>query len=118
LLDESVTRVSAEAENGAFTLLPRHIDFTAALVPGILAFVTESGQEKFLAVDQGILVKCGPDVRVSTMNAMQSSDLTKLKQTVREQFEKLNEQEKKARTALVRLEVNFVQHFLQIEERP
>jgi F-type H+-transporting ATPase subunit epsilon len=118
LINEAVIKVSAEAENGSFTLLPRHIDFTAALVPGILAFVTQDGQEKFLAVDEGILVKQGPEVLVSTINAVQSSDLTELKRTVSEQFEELNEWEKKARTALVRLESNFVQYFMQIDERP
>lgn len=118
LINEVVIKVSAEAENGSFTLLPRHIDFTAALVPGILAFVTQDGQERFLAVDEGILVKQGAEVLVSTINAVQSSDLTELKRTVSEQFEELNEWEKKARTALVRLESNFVQYFMQIDERP
>ncbi|NMC75543.1 MAG: F0F1 ATP synthase subunit epsilon, partial [Geobacteraceae bacterium] len=34
LVDQEVTKVTAEAENGSFCLLPRHIDFLAALVPG------------------------------------------------------------------------------------
>ncbi len=116
LVDETVIKVTAEAENGSFTLLPRHIDFVAALVPGILAFEAEPGQQQFLAVDQGILVKCGPDVYVSTGNAAQSADLAELKQMVREQFEELDEHEKKARTALARLEANFVQYFMNIDE--
>jgi len=33
LMDVEVTKVSAEAENGSFCLLPRHIDFVAALAP-------------------------------------------------------------------------------------
>jgi len=41
LLDEEVTKVSAEAENGSFTLLPNHIDFVTAIVPGILFFESE-----------------------------------------------------------------------------
>lgn len=116
LVDRAVTKVSAEAENGAFTLLPRHIDFTAALAPGILAYQEEGAQTEFMAVDRGILVKRGPDVLVSTMNAVQSADLTELKQTVQEQFEELDEREKKTRTALARLEANFIQHFMQIDE--
>ncbi len=56
LVDQLVTKVIAEAENGSFCLLPRHIDFVAALAPGILSFEVESGQEGFVAVDQGILV--------------------------------------------------------------
>ncbi len=43
MLDEEVTKVTAEAGNGSFCLLPRHIDFVAALVPGLLSFV-KAGQ--------------------------------------------------------------------------
>ncbi len=39
LVDEEVVKVTAEAENGSFCLLPRHIDFVAALVPSLLSFV-------------------------------------------------------------------------------
>lgn len=38
LMRKEVTRIRAEAENGWFGLLPRHIDFVTALVPGILRF--------------------------------------------------------------------------------
>ncbi len=43
LLDVEVTKVIAEAENGFFCLLPRHVDFVAALVPGILYYTTSPG---------------------------------------------------------------------------
>jgi F-type H+-transporting ATPase subunit epsilon len=115
-LDQTVTKVVATAGNGSFGLLPRHIDFTAALVPGLLRFETERGQEEFLAVDTGILVKCGSEVLVSTRNAARHTDLDKLQQTIEEEFRALDEQERKARSALARLEANFVQHFMDIRE--
>jgi F-type H+-transporting ATPase subunit epsilon len=115
-LEEEVTKVIAEAENGSFCLLPRHIDFATSLVPGILSFHREDGTEEFLAVDGGVLIKCGPEVSVSTRNVVHSSDLGKLRQTVREEFRVLDEREKKARSALARLEASFVQHYLEIEE--
>ena len=34
LIDQEVTKVVAEAENGSFGILPKHIDFVAALAPG------------------------------------------------------------------------------------
>ena len=36
LLDEETTKIVAEARNGSFGLLPRHVDFVAGLVPGIV----------------------------------------------------------------------------------
>ena len=62
-LDREVTKVTAEAQNGYFCLLPRHVDFVAALVPGLLSFEDEEGREHFLAIDEGALVKCGSDCK-------------------------------------------------------
>ena len=66
--DGEVRKVSGEAANGSFTMLPRHIDFATALVPGILFFdvAGEEPEEVFFAVDEGILIKCGSEVLVST----------------------------------------------------
>lgn len=115
LLDAAVTKVIAEAENGAFCLLPRHIDFVAALVPGLLSFETETGQEEFLAIDEGILVKCGAQVLVSTRQAVRGPDLGTLRQAIDDQFRAVDEQEKKARAAAARLEVDLVRRFLELE---
>ena len=119
ILDGEVSKVRAEALNGSFTLLPRHIDFVTALVPGILSFDTvgEVVEEIFFAVDAGILVKRGPDVWVSTRNAVCSTDLRALHITVRQHFEVLNEQESRARSALVRLEADFVRRYLELGDR-
>jgi F-type H+-transporting ATPase subunit epsilon len=116
LYDGEVSKVSGEAANGSFTLLPRHIDFATALVPGILFFDTpgEEAEEVFYAVDEGILVKCGPNVLISTRNAVRSADLASLHRTVREHFETLDEQERRARSALVRLEADFVRRYLEL----
>jgi len=109
-----VTRVSAEAENGSFTLLPRHVDWAASLVPGILTF--QSGdKESFLAVDEGVLVKCGPDVMVSTRNAIQGENLGELKEAVEGKFRDLDEREKKARSVLARFQADFIRRFMEME---
>jgi F-type H+-transporting ATPase subunit epsilon len=115
LIEEDVTRVVAEAHNGFFCLLPRHVDFVAALVPGILSYETGSGREVFLAVDEGILIKCGQEVLVSTRNAVRGPDLGQLKHTVVEKFEALDEREKSARSAMAKIEAGFVRRFLEIQ---
>jgi len=117
LVDEEVAKVVAEAQNGSFCLLPRHIDFVAALVPGLLAFVkTADGAEEFLAADEGLLVKCGPQVLVSTRQAVRGGELGLLRETVEKTFKVLTDQEKRARTALANLEANFIRRFLKLEE--
>lgn len=117
LVDEAVTKVIAEAENGSFCLLPRHIDFIAALVPGVLCFWARDGAENFVALDEGTLVKCGQEVLVSTLNGVRGAELDRLRAMVRERFLALDEHERVARTALARLEAGTIRRFIELEER-
>lgn len=105
-LDQEVTKVVAEAENGSFCLLPRHIDFVAALVPGIMSFESEEVEE-YLAVDEGVLVKHASEVRVSTRRAVRSKNLGEMKKIVKQEFRALDEREKKTRSVLAKLEADF-----------
>ena len=116
LMDEEVTKVVAEAENGSFCLLPRHVDFLAALVPGLLSFASVNGAEEFLAVDEGIIVKCGAEVLVSTRNAVRGPDLGKLEQTVEQSFRRLDDQETMSRSAFAKLEASFIRRFMDLEK--
>jgi len=43
----------------------------AALAPGILIYETEVEGEVYVAVDEGVLVKTGPDVLVSVRRALE-----------------------------------------------
>ena len=116
LVDQEVTKVIAEAENGSFCLLPRHIDFVAALPPGILIFESAEGHEEFIAVDEGTLVKVGQEVLVSTRNAVRSSELGTLKQIVEQEFRVLDDREKMTRSASAKLEADLVRRFIELGE--
>jgi len=116
LLDEEVTKVKAEAENGWFCILPRHIDFVTALVPGILSFEAPGKPTQYLAIDHGILVKCGPEVSVSTRNAVRGSDLITLQETVAKQLRVLREKQQTARLFEAKLEAELVRQLVQVEK--
>lgn len=117
LVDRPVVKIIAEATNGSFCLLPRHIDFVAALVPGIFSFKTPEGAEEMFAMDEGVLVKCGSNVLVSARNAIRGPDLGSLKKTVEENFLALDEREKIARAAAVKLEIDIVRRFMEMNIR-
>jgi len=117
LVDERVVKVIAEAENGSFCLLPKHVDFVAALVPGILSFFTLDGRECFAAVDEGILVKCGREISVSTLNGVRGTDLEQLQVLIDERFFELDEHERKARTALACLEAGTLRGFKELQDQ-
>ena len=116
LVDEEISKITAEARNGSFCLLPRHIDFVATLTPGVLSFIDAGGREVFAAVDGGVLVKTGEDVRVSTAGGVRDTDLGRLQSLVEEQFLALDEAERKARTALARLEAGTVRRFMEMTD--
>lgn len=115
-IQEKVTKVVAEAQNGLFCLLEHHVDFTASLAPGLFSYETMDGQESLLAMDVGVLIKKGPDVIVSTRNAVRGPDLGQLKQVVEEQYQELDDREKKARAAAARLEADLVRRFMEMNE--
>ncbi|NER85124.1 MAG: hypothetical protein F6K42_37600, partial [Leptolyngbya sp. SIO1D8] len=79
----------------------------------------DQGEEIFLAVDGGILIKCGSEVLVSTRNAFRGSQLDELRQEVEQQFYAIDEQERQARTAIARMEASLARQFtaLTVEGR-
>ncbi|MDI1314757.1 F0F1 ATP synthase subunit epsilon [Prosthecobacter sp.] len=106
-----VTRIVAETRQGSFGLLPQRQDCVAALAPGILVYETEADGEVFVAVDEGMLVKTGPDVLISVRRAMAGNDLTKLRDSVDQEFLTLDEDERSARSVMAKLETGFLRRF-------
>ena len=115
VVDALATKVRAEAPNGNFTLLPRHIDFVASLVPGLLSYVSD-GQERMVAVDGGTLVKRGLSVRVATRGATPGDSVADLQQALRLSFEELAEGEQRSRVALARLETDAIRRLIELSE--
>ena len=115
LIDEPVQKIIAKAYNGSFCLEPRHVDFVSALVPGLLMYISETGQEAFVAIDEGTLVKCADEVLISTYNAVRGDDLATLRDTVENRFVQLDDIERIARSALARLEAGVIRRFIQMK---
>lgn len=109
-----VTRITGESHHGVFTLLPRHIDVAAPLIPGLLSFQAPDG-EHTLGVDEGTLVKCGHEVWVSVHDAIPADDPDIVRAQVAAHFGQLDERERRARSALAQLESAFYRHFVEHE---
>ncbi len=116
LLDEEVDKVTAEGAHGYFCLLPRHVDMMAALVPGLLYFEGRNRPETFIAVDEGVLVKRGGEVVASVRNAALGKELGSLKEIVENRFKALDDEERKTRTALARMESDFVRRLVELRD--
>ncbi len=109
-----VLRIVVETHAGSHGLLPQRFDCVAALPAGILMYETELDGEVFLAVDEGVLVKAGPEVLVSVRRAIGGSDLERLHELVLKDFLEVDEREREARSTMARLESGFLQRFADI----
>jgi F-type H+-transporting ATPase subunit epsilon len=106
-----VSRIVAETREGSFGLLPQRLDCVAALTPGILIYETEVEGEFYVAVDEGVLVKTGPDVLVSVRRALGGTDLGQLRDAVEKEFLTLDEHEQMVRSVMAKLEAGFLRRF-------
>ncbi len=103
-----VSRIVAETREGAFGLLPHRLDCVAALPPGILIYETSEDGEVFLAVDEGVLIKTGPDVFVSVRRAISGTDLGQLRDAVEQEFLALDGLEQDVRLVMTKLELGLM----------
>lgn len=113
---ENVRSVVVDTQEGLYGLLPQRLDCVAALEPGILAYSSEEEGEVFIAVDEGILVKAGCEVRVSVRNAQGGTDLGKLYAAVKEEFLNLDKRERELRAALAKLESGFIRRLTGVQQ--
>jgi len=109
-------RLFAVGENGAFGMLPNHIDFVTALVPSVLILTGTEGEEQFFGIDEGVLVKTGHEVQIAVRRGVHGDDLESLDQTVQALFVEIDEEERIARSALSRLEAGIVRRFGKLRE--
>jgi F-type H+-transporting ATPase subunit epsilon len=108
-----VSRIVAETREGSFGLLPHRLDCVAALTPGILIYEDEAQGEVYVAVDEGVLIKTGPDVLVSVRNAIAGTDLGQLHEAVEREFMNLNEREQSVRSVMAKMESSFIRRLAE-----
>ena len=83
-IDETITKITVYGKEGCFTILPKHIDYISSFDDCILYFEKENKDIVFVGVNQGILVKSGREIQISTFNAVNGgSSLDELKNILR-----------------------------------
>jgi F-type H+-transporting ATPase subunit epsilon len=105
---DDVTRIVAETSVGSFGILPHRLDCVATLVPGILCYENDSAEVVYVAVNEGVLVKFGMTVLISVRNAISGTDLSELRKTINQEYLNLNDQEKNARSVMMKMESGFI----------
>ena len=103
-----VRRIVAETSRGSIRFWPNRLDCAAVMVSGILTFETDEGGEQFVALDRGVIVKTGLDVKISVRRAVAGGDLGSLRKLVEAQFNALGEGERQSRALLAKMETEII----------
>lgn len=111
---KNVQRLVVETSAGSFGFLPQRLDCTAAVVPGILIYQSLGEDIKYIALDEGIMIKAGTDVLVSVRNAIGDAPLGKLKMLVEKEMLQLDEIEINARSVMAKLESGFIRNIQKL----
>lgn len=107
----SVLSIVAETTQGTLGILPNRLDCIAILDPGILSYSSTREGEQFIALDEGVLVKTGNTVLVSTRRAVGGKNLETLYKLVVDEFLLQDEQEINRQTTMLKLETGFLRRF-------
>ena len=103
-----VIRLTAETTSGSVGFLPNRLDCAVALVPGILMYENSGHEVKYLALDEGLLVKTGGLITIAVRNAVTGSDLGQLRQSIENELKNLEDRERDVRNTLAKLESGFI----------
>jgi len=104
----AVSRMVVETTEGSTGLLPHRLDCVASLVPGILEYETEDAGIVYVALDEGVLIKAGPEVLISVRRAIADSDLGHLLDQVIQDFLTRSDEDEAARSVMAKLEVGLL----------
>jgi F-type H+-transporting ATPase subunit epsilon len=97
LINDVATIILNTRESGSVCLLPHRLDCVATLSPGLMAYEEEGKNTSYLALDEGVMVKTGTNVLVSSRNAFRGDNLATLHELVQKQFLDLSADEQKSR---------------------
>ncbi|MBL0891482.1 MAG: F0F1 ATP synthase subunit epsilon [Gemmatimonadaceae bacterium] len=109
-----VLRLVAETAYGSFGMRPRRLDCTLLLTPGIFTLQSRGAAERFVAVDEGVLVKAGLTVTIAVRRAREGDDLESLRTTVTDEFLAEATDAHELRAALSKLETGFLTRLAEL----
>jgi F-type H+-transporting ATPase subunit epsilon len=108
-----VFRIVVETTDGSHGFLEHRLDCVAALSPGILMYETKQEGKVYVAADEGVFVKTGPEVLVSVRQAIAGKDLDHLHEAIQKQFLAPTKEEMSVREAVKKMEAGFVGRFAE-----
>jgi len=116
VLDREAVHVTAEDPGGSLGIRPGHAPLVAPLEQSIVTVRTENDGETYVAVNGGVLVVTGPEVRIASRQAVAGTDMAHLEDTVLKRFQEEAEASKASRTNFERMRLDFMRRVLDFEQ--
>ncbi|WP_028829603.1 hypothetical protein [Proteocatella sphenisci] len=114
LMEKDIDKVTLPGREGSFQILPRHIDFTSSIKPGILTVFSGEYIEYF-ALSHGIMVKKGDVIYLSTLYAVRGESLESLSRELVEDINNRKEYDNKIREILSKMEAETLRRFIELD---
>jgi len=115
VLEEDVRHVTAEDPTGSLGIRPGHAPLVTSLIPGIIVVRTTAGQEKYVAVNGGVLLVADETVDIVTRTAVLDTDLARLESSVVSEFEKEADAGRANHVAFERMRLSFMKEMLEFD---
>jgi F-type H+-transporting ATPase subunit epsilon len=112
--EPDVTSVRTEDDTGGFGIMQGHADFLTVLSVSVVQWRHAEGAQRYCAVRRGVLrVSGGNEVAIATRQAITGDDLDHLEQVVVGQLQSELENERKARTESLQLQMKAIRQIVR-----
>jgi len=117
IVDCRVVALQAADASGRFGIWPGHEDFLTVLIPCVLHYRAEDGQESFAAVDGGVLLLENGRISVATRDAVVAARLDEVADRAAAMLDARKHKEQAARTGFGELESSLLRELRKAEQR-
>lgn len=120
ILEQDVTHVTAEDPTGSLGIRPGHATLMTPLVPGIVIARSESGSQRYVAVNGGVMLVDSNTVEIVSRQAVTGTNRAELETKVVAGFEKDNDDDRANRAAFEKLRISFMRGVVELDmaDRP
>lgn len=115
VVQATIGALRAADASGQFGLRPGHEAFLTVLVPGVLIYRTVDGQERYVAVDGGVLLLEDDRVSVVTRDAVGAERLEEVCDAAAAMLAAREAAERTARAAFAELEASLLRELSRVE---
>lgn len=114
-LDEDVKKLTFKGKEGYLTILPNHIDYVSSFETNVMTFIDKNDNEKYIALNNGILVKYSNKVRLTAYKVLIGNSIKELREKINQATELENDIEKEINKNLKQLEYYMFNNLVNLK---